>query len=123
MRLYYAENDKFYKELDAAVRGNEVVSIVFQNQKIDVNAKIWKRLRKCKNWSEMEAKLRNPESASRENLKGYFTPGVVGLLATEALLIAFIATLISGLVFYAIYKNKSVSLKVDSNGTFAMEFK
>lgn len=112
--LTFSEDDDFYDRLDQAIKNEEPVSIEFRKEKPDKKSDLWPRLRRCENWEVVENELRRIESGETSTLRGMIaTKFVTGLTGGEIALVAFIASLIAGLIFYGIYKDRKIKLHVD----------
>ncbi|MDF8329396.1 hypothetical protein P5G63_13195 [Aeromonas salmonicida] len=106
--MEYEETDAFYNRLDELIKGKNKVIVRFIDHKLEVNSKLWKRLKNCSNIDEVPASSITPLCT----LKCASVVGSVGL-------IAYIATLIAALIFYGIYKGYRIRLKATPriNGT------
>lgn len=119
--IIYSESKSFYTTLDAAIRNGETIVVRFEAERLSANAKLWRRLRRCANWDDLESEL----TATKDGrlMSSTSTGPKIGILATPAFqiglatetawLFAWIATLVAGLIAFAIYKNYKVVVEVD----------
>ncbi|MGL6049916.1 MAG: hypothetical protein ACRC16_07950 [Aeromonas salmonicida] len=98
--MEYEETDAFYNRLDELIKGKNKVIVRFINHKLEVDSKLWKRLKNCSNISEVPTSSITPLCTAK-------CASVVGSVG----LIAYIATLIAALIFYGIYRGIDVRVK------------
>lgn len=114
--LTFRESKEFFKLLDDQVKSGGAV-IVFDAERPSSRSQLWPRLRRCQNWNEIETELdrirQGHESRLNAVLSSQFQAALTG---GEILLAAWIATLVAGIVLYAIYKNRKVKLSVGRDG-------
>ncbi len=112
MALTFSEQDYFFEALDRAVKEDAgSVVVQFPGGLPDQNSKLWRRLRRCANWSEIESELDAVRAGRDSPIRAFMAAGMVaGLTGGEIILIAWIATLLAGIIFYAIYKKRVVVL-------------
>ena len=87
---------------------------MFKEEKPGRKSGLWKRLRRCKGGEKLVAKLQRQHAA--EQGPGLPQPGLVaGAVATTGtlVLVGFVASLVAGIVFYAVYKGYEVELEVE----------
>lgn len=99
--MEYEETDAFYNRLDELIKGKNKVIVRFIDHKLEVDSKLWKRLKNCSNISEVP-------TSSITSLCTSNCASVVGSVG----LIALIASLIAALIGYGIYKGYRIRLKV-----------
>lgn len=98
--MEYEETDAFYNRLDELIKGKNKVIVRFIDHKLEVDSKLWKRLKNCSNIGEVPASSITPLCTAK-------CASVIGSVG----LIAYIATLIAALIFYGIYKGYRIHLK------------
>lgn len=120
--LSFRENREFFSTLDQLMELGETVRIRFDNDRPDKDSKIWPRLRQCQNWSEIEAELERVRSGQNTPLRSVMSSSMAGCLTGgEIILIAWIATLVAAVLFYAVYKGYKARLKVNRKGEGEIE--
>lgn|GEM_PF-6921295 len=121
MELIFSENKSFYNQLDIAIKKGGAI-VVFRNEKPDEKSKLWARLKRCKNWSMVEAELEKVKDKKDSVVERVMSPSMAGALAGgEIILIAWIATLLAGLLFYGIYKECNIKFRANKNGEIDIE--
>lgn len=98
--MEYEETDAFYNRLDELIKGKNKVIVRFIDHKLEVDSKLWKRLKNCSNISEVPTSSITPLCTAK-------CASVVGSVG----LIALIASLIAVLIGYGIYKGYRIRLK------------
>lgn len=112
--ITFRESSEFYTLLDQLVDLHECVTICFDKERPNEKSKIWNRLRQCENWSDLEHEFQHLKENKRSPLINVLSPSMTAALTGgEILLIAFIASLVFGVVLYAVYKNYKVKLRVN----------
>jgi hypothetical protein len=102
--MEYEETDAFYNRLDELIKDKNKVIVRFIDHKLEVDSKLWKRLKNCSNIDEVQASSITPLCTAR-------CTAVIGSVG----LIALIASLIAALIGYGIYKGYRIRLKVTPN--------
>jgi len=121
-RIVFNESNEFYSSLDSLLKENKKVTIAFSDDRPSEKSKLWKRLRHCKNWSSINSEFKKIKSGKSSKLSGVISPGFqAALTGGEILLIVWIATLVAGAIFYAVYKGYKVRLKVNISGDGELE--
>jgi len=121
VELIFSENKSFYNQLDIAIKKGGAI-VVFRNEKPDEKSKLWARLKRCKNWSMVEAELEKVKDKKDSVVERVMSPSMAGALAGgEIILIAWIATLLAGLLFYGIYKECNIKFRANKNGEIDIE--
>lgn len=116
--MRYIETDQFYDDLDKAVEQGQTVTIEFGEHALVKDSKLWKRLTKCQNWKRVEEELHRIASGGASPLKGALASSmVVGLTGGEIMLIAWLGSLLLGLLFYAVYKGYVIDMDGDVDPT------
>lgn len=105
--LTYRENDPFFDELDRRVKAKEAVAILITDQRPGKDSKIWRRLARCQNWGEIDAQLRDPIARHRSAM----SRAIPMLTGGELALLAWLGSLLIGLLFYAAYKNMRIKVR------------
>ena len=114
MRIAFREDGNFYERLDKAVKRRHEVTISFQRARPDERSKLWPRLRRCQGWGAIAKELKDVQADKPSLIRDILARRMtVGLTGGEFLLIAWIAGLLAGVLFYAIYKNYKAKLRVD----------
>lgn len=114
--LTYQETDAFFDALDAAVDKGEGVEVAIPPGSLGSDSKLWRRLKKCGNWQQIEEELERVRRAEQTQLQAVLSRSfVVGLTGGEIALIAWIATLVFAVLMYSIYKGYDAELEVDPN--------
>ncbi|WCH23238.1 hypothetical protein [Aeromonas salmonicida] len=98
--MEYEETDAFYNRLDELIKDKNRVIVRCIDHKLEVDSKLWKRLKNCSNIDEVPASSITPLCTAR-----------CACVVESAGLIAYIATLIAALIFYGIYKGYRIRLK------------
>ena len=107
--MTFNETEEFFEQLDAAVKDGEKVRVLLSEGKPDFDSKLWPRLRKCDNWSEVEDAFKDLKGGKTSPLaKILAETSIQRLTGGEVALLAWIGTLLIGLFAYAIYKGKRV---------------
>ncbi|MCY9866455.1 hypothetical protein OTK49_28350 [Vibrio coralliirubri] len=118
--LEFKETTDFFDRLDQNVKLGHSVTIRFIGEKPEQNSKLWKRLRKAKNWECLNLEFEKAANHQPTPMTSIASSTMVSrLTGGEILLIAWISTLLTGLFTYAIYKGRTVRLKAndkDGNG-------
>ena len=119
-RLTFSESKIFFNELDEAVKEGQTI-ISFASERPGKKSKLWRRLKQCKNWDQIEQEFKNIQAGNYSALKNVISPAfTAALTGFEVLLIAWIASLLAGIIFYAVYKGFKVRLKT-SEGDIELE--
>ncbi|HCH6406702.1 hypothetical protein CGK14_24140 [Vibrio parahaemolyticus] len=115
--LIFEEDSDFFKLLDTNIKRGNIVTIRFENHKPEHNSKLWKRLRNTKSWDLVEAELEKVENNQPTPIASIISSNMkLMLTGGELMLIAWIATLLTALFAYAIYKGRKVRFKVSGDG-------
>jgi len=121
MALIFSETKSFYSNLDDSIKAGRV-SVIFCNDKPDEKSKLWARLRRCKNWNMVESELQKVKESEDSIINNVISPTMGACLAGgEIVLIAWIATLLAGLIFYGIYKECNIKFRANKNGDVELE--
>lgn len=121
LKINFSETKEFYKELDSSLKSGSVV-VTFSQERPNEKSKLWPRLKKCHNWNLIEAELSKVKSKQDSPITGMISNNMAATLAGgELLLIAWIATLLTGLIFYGIYKGCKVNLKLNKYDDVELE--
>jgi len=121
MELIFSETKLFYSQLDNYIEKGNVV-VIFCSDKPDEKSKIWARLRRCRNWDMVESELQRVKEEKESIIKNIISPNMTACLAGgEIILIAWIATLLAGLIFYGIYKECNIKFRTNKNGEVELE--
>jgi len=95
---------------------------LFWPRKARGKSKLWPRLRKSENWSLLKNEFEKLKSRKNSPLNNFLSDSMVSrLTGGELILIAWIATLIAAVFFYAIYKNRRIKLKINKDGEVELE--
>ncbi|HCU65143.1 MAG TPA: hypothetical protein DF774_05210 [Rheinheimera sp.] len=114
MQLVFSESKGFYKQLDQAVKRG-AVAIRFVSERPDINSKLWPRLKQCENWKLVEEEIKKHMSGEHSELDRIIKPNMTASLGgAEIALIAWIALLVAGVLFYGIYKGRQVKFKTST---------
>lgn len=105
--LVYREDKQFFEALDRHVEANEAVTILLGEQRPDKDSGLWRRLARCQNWGEIDAQLRDPIARHRSAMSG----AIPMLTGGELALLAWLGSLLIGLLFYAAYKNMRIKVR------------
>ena len=121
MELIFSENKSFYNQLDTSIKNGGAV-VIFRNEKPDEKSRLWARLKRCKNWRMVEAELEKVKDKKDSVVERVMSPSMTaGLAGGEIILIAWIATLLAGLLFYGIYKECNIKFRANKNGEIDIE--
>jgi len=121
MALIFSETKLFYNNLDGAIKIGSVL-VIFCNDKPDEKSKLWARLRRCRNWGMVESELQKMKDSEDSIINNMISPAMGAFLAGgEIILIAWIATLLAGLIFYGIYKECNIKFRANKNGDVELE--
>ena len=117
MKIEFSESNSFYKNLDSQIEKGKV-TVLFKNERPNENSKLWSRLRRCKNWSVIENELEKVKYGKESKIKKLISPSMRACLTGgELILVAWIATLIAGLISYGIYNKCRIKLKISIIGS------
>ena len=111
-KIEFEESGNFYAALDNIVKSSPA-RIQFNMEQPGPNSKLWKRLRACSNGKDIEKELKNLARGKESALSGAAS-GFASI--PTIILIAWIATLATGLSSYAIYKGRKVRVRGSGNG-------
>lgn len=99
----YEETDAFYTNLDELIKGRNTVIIRGVDRQLDSNSKLMTRIQQCVHLDDLSA-----------------TPKLAACSATiipvAPALIAYVSTLLTGLIGYSIYKGYGFRVKTSVNG-------
>jgi len=110
----FAEAPHFYEILDSSIKHSNV-TIAFNKEQPDLDSPLWKRLKKCSGWSEVEREFEKAARGADSPLAHILSPKALvkaHALSPGAVILGVTAILaVWSIVIYAVYKGRAVKVK------------
>ncbi|MYM95790.1 hypothetical protein [Duganella vulcania] len=119
--IIFSETDLFFSQLDDFIKKGPT-AIRISEERVGNDSKLWRRLKKCDNWNEIEKEFKKIQGGEDSPLKRVISSNFqAALTGLEIALLAWVATLIAGILAYGIYKGCKVKFSGNSDGDIDIE--
>lgn len=115
VNMPFSETKIFYSTLDECIKDGDHITLTFPKGFPPKNSGLWKRLSNTANWQSERQRL--PEV--NDDLVRYVDTHqsiAQSVVPMNPYLFAFIATLISSVLFFAIYKGRKIRFIITKDG-------
>lgn len=112
-RVNFTESERFYEFLDLLTELKNTTVIEFTKEKPTEKSKLWKRLARCKNWSELEDQFKEASKGKKNEITKIINPSMVSALTGTEFVVIWVFTLLVGVMAYGVYKGYKIRLKTN----------